>query len=221
MISLIYIALPLLFFFIGWLRWYWIILSCIALFLCLFTVDGNGRLKRLIFRKKDVIADADPVGAKKLVISKKLLIAVIVITFVYIIFCGIGRLWAQSSDLLWRNAIFRDIIVRDWPIFYDFYDGALCYYIGIWLPAALPAKLVYLISGSTEAAFITGNMCFLLYFGIGMVILFLLVLMHIDATKPKQVIMTVVGFIFFSGMDVLGVLLLETYKDFADMHLEW
>ena len=221
MISLIYIALPLLFFFIGWLKWYWIILSCIALFLCLFTVDGNGRLKRLIFRKKDIIADADPVGAKKLVISKKLLIAVIVITFVYIIFCGIGRLWAQSSDLLWRNAIFRDIIVRDWPIFYDFYDGALCYYIGIWLPAALPAKLVYLISGSTEAAFITGNMCFLLYFGIGMVILFLLVLMHIDATKPKQVIMTVVGFIFFSGMDVLGVLLLETYEDFADMHLEW
>lgn len=219
--SLIYIALPLFCFFIGWLKWYWIILSCIALFVCIGSADDNSRLNRLIFRKKANKTDADPLSDKKLVISKKLLITVIVITLVYLIFCGIGRLWAQSSDNLWRNAIFRDVIVRDWPIYYDKYDGALCYYIGMWLPAAIPAKLVYLISGSTEAAFFTGNICFLIYFGIGMCILFLLVLMHLDATKPKQVLMAVIGFIFFSGMDVLGVLVLETYQDFADLHLEW
>ena len=221
MISLIYIALPMLCFFIGWLKWYWIILPCIALFLCLITVDGNSRLKRLIFRKKNVNMDADPVGAKKLVISKKLLIAVIVITFVYLIFCGIGRLWAQSSDILWRNAIFRDIIVRDWPVYYDKCDGALCYYIGVWLPAAIPGKIVYFFSGSSEVAFTVGNIFFLIYYTFGLTIVILLLSMYFKAEKAKQIFLIVIGFILFSGMDILGVFVIEPDFVFSDMHLEW
>lgn len=165
--------------------------------------------------------DADPVGAKKLVISKKLLIAVIVITFVYLIFCGIGRLWAQSSDILWRNAIFRDIIVRDWPVYYDKCDGALCYYIGVWLPAAIPGKIVYFFSGSSEVAFTVGNIFFLIYYTFGLTIVILLLSMYFKAEKAKQIFLIVIGFILFSGMDILGVFVIEPDFVFSDMHLEW
>lgn len=165
--------------------------------------------------------DADPVGAKKLVISKKLLIAVIVITFVYLIFCGIGRLWAQSSDNLWRNAIFRDVIVHDWPVYYDKYDGALCYYIGVWLPAAIPGKIVYFFSGSSEVAFTVGNIFFLIYYTFGLTIVILLLSMYFKAEKAKQIFLIIIGFILFSGMDILGVFVIEPDFVFSDMHLEW
>lgn len=221
LISLIYIALPLFCFFIGWLKWYWIILSCIALFVCIGSADDNSRLNRLIFRKKANKTNADPLSDKKLVISKKLLITVIVITLVYLIFCGIGRLWAQSSDNLWRNAIFRDVIVRDWPIYYDKYDGALCYYIGVWLPAAIPGKIVYFFSGSSEAAFTAGNIFFLIYYTFGLTIVFLLLGMYFKAEKVKQVFLIVLGFILFSGMDILGIVVIGPGSAYKDMHLEF
>ena len=140
----------------------------------------------------------------KLVISKKDLILIVLISAVFLIFCGIGRLWAQTDDCLWRNAIFRDMITHRWPVIYDRYDGALSYYIGAWLPAAFIGKLAYLFGAGTEAAFCVGNISFLIYYTFGMSILFLLLLSFFKTAKTEHIFLIVLGFIFFSGMDFAG-----------------
>ena len=48
LISLIYIALPILCFFLGWLKWYWAILACTALIVCLLDSNERSRLGKLI-----------------------------------------------------------------------------------------------------------------------------------------------------------------------------
>ena len=223
--ALIFIALPLLCFFIGWLRWYWAVLSCLALFTCVFLSDENSKITRKMFLKRNVNRSKDltdfGINEKRIVISRRLLFSIIVVSCIYLILCGIGRLWAQSADYPWRNAIFRDLIVRDWPVFYDKFDGALCYYFGMWLPAAIPGKMVYFVSGSQSAAFFAGNIAFLLYYTIGLSILFLLLLIFFNSTNAKSVFTIILGFVFFSGMDILGVFLMESYSDFKDLHIEW
>lgn len=219
-IAFIFISLPLFCFFIGWLKWYFAVLSCLALIICLIKGEDNCILKRLFNRKASVDKEDTPTASqdpeKSITISKKVLAAVVLISCIYLIFCGIGRFWAQSDDYLWRNAIFRDLIVRDWPVFYDKYNGALCYYIGSWLPAAILGKIAYLICGNTETAFFVGNMSILVFYTVGLTITFLLLFMYIQTTKAKQMIIVMIGFIFFSGMDFFGFSLRPEY-----LHVEW
>ena len=140
--ALVFISLPMLCFFIGWLKWYWAVPACLALVICIISLDDNNKLFRMLSKKKADM-NASPDNDKKLVISRTMLIVVILAAFTYLFFCGVGRLWSQSDDYLWRNAIFRDLIVKKWPVFYDTYDGALSYYIGTWLPAAIVGKIAY------------------------------------------------------------------------------
>ena len=224
-IALVYIALPMFCFFLGWLKWYWIVLACTALIVCFLASNENSRLNSLFADKSTGSLTDDPdvsdIREKKLVISKKALIAIALCSCIYLIFCGVGRLWAQSNDLAWRNAIFRDIIVHNWPVYYDKFDGALCYYIGVWLPAAIPGKIVYMLSGNSEVAYTAGNIALLIYYTFGLSIIFLLLILYFKASKAKQIFLIVTGFILFSGMDILGVLLLDSRSSFNDMHLEW
>lgn len=208
--AFVYISLPLLCFFLFWIKWYFAVIACSALAACLLTAEENNILKKLF--KKEAKTDT---AEKSITISKTAFAAVVLISLVYLILCGLGRLWAQSSDYLWRNAIFRDLIVRDWPVYYDKFKGALSYYIGMWLPAAAPAKLVYLICGDTETAFTAGNLLLLVYFTAGLSILFLLLFMYFQTANSKQVFLVVIGLIFFSGMDVLGFYRARSF------HLEW
>ena len=56
-------------------------------------------------------------------------------------FAGIGYFYYQSFDYHFRNAVFRDLISYDWPVFYDKADTPLVYYMGFWLVPAALAKL--------------------------------------------------------------------------------
>ena len=223
--AILYISLPIFCFFVGWLQWYWSILACLALVVCFLASSDKSRLNNLFSlsgsENRNSVSKAHPDNEKRIVISTKLLLFIVLISCIYLILCGIGRLWPQSHDCSWRNAIFRDLILRDWPVFYDKYDGALCYYFGMWLPAAILGKLVYVFSGNPVIAFTTGNIAFLIYYTIGLSLLFLLLLLYFQATKIKQVLTIILGFIFFSGMDILGVFIMESYSDFKDMHIEW
>jgi hypothetical protein len=217
---LILITLPLFVFFLGWLRWYWACLSCIALAAGLLFSDENGSFVRLFKKNDRHIQKTDVTQKKIIVISKKMLISIVVFSLVYCILCGIGRLWAQSDDYNWRNAIFRDLISFDWPVIYDKFDGALSYYIAVWLPASLFGKLVLVFGGSLETAFIVGNMVLLIYFTIGLSSAFLLLLMYFGKTDTKRVCLTLLGFVLFSGMDIIGMML-GSDNWFEFMHLEW
>lgn len=213
--ALVFISLPMLCFFIGWLKWYFAVPACLALVICIISLDDNNKLLKMLSKKKADVS-ASPDNDKKLVISRTMLIVVILASFAYLFFCGVGRLWSQSDDYLWRNAIFRDLIVKKWPVFYDTYDGALSYYIGTWLPAAIIGKCAYLMGAGTEPSFMAGNVTLLIYCTFGMSVLFLLLLMYFKTTKPKQVAFIIIGFVFFSGMDFVG----NEFK-IDSFHIEW
>ena len=218
--AFIFISLPILCFSLGWLKWYWAILTCLAIVICILASDGNDRICRVLFKSKFVEHGANlhssQIDEKKLVISRTMLFAIIAASFTYLFFCGVGRLWSQSDDYMWRNAIFRDLIVRKWPVFYDAYDGALSYYIGIWLPAAAVGKIFFLLGVGTEPAFMIGNISLLIYCTIGMSILFFLLLLTFQTVKPKDVILIIAGFVLFSGMDFIGnECKIDSY------HIEW
>lgn len=207
-------------FFIGWLRWYWAVPACLALVVCIIASDENSRLYKVLFKKKthDKAGTSSELSSdgKKLVISRNILIVVVIASFAYVFFCGVGRLWSQSDDFLWRNAIFRDLVVRKWPVFYDAYDGALSYYIGTWLPAAIIGKCVFLLGAGTEASFMVANIAVLIYCTAGMSILFLLLFMHFNVSSPKKAALVIIGLVFFSGMDFVG----NEFK-IDSWHIEW
>ena len=200
--AFIYITLPLFCFLLGWLKVYFAIPACLALLVGLFFVLREPK-------KEDCEAIRMP----------RLTPAVIVLSsFLYAFFCGIGRLWAQSKDYPWRNAIFRDLILRDWPVMYPKYKGALVYYIGQWLPAALPGKLAKLFGAGDDIAFFVGNIALIVYVTIGLSILFFLLISYFKPKKKGTIILIIIGFIFFSGMDILGSLEPLGANGY---HLEW
>ena len=205
---MVYITLPLFCFFIGWLKWYWAIMVCVALIISLFFFCRKREDKdSIIFENNEL-----------LVLPKWMPFALLGIAFVYSFFCGIGRLWAQSKDYPWRNAIFRDLILRDWPVLYDKYKGALVYYIGLWLPPALPGKIAFSLSSDADISFLLGNIALLVYVTLGLAILFLLLLFYFKPKKKSIVYLLIFGFLFFSGMDIVASIEPLGANNY---HLEW
>ena len=192
-IAFVYISLPLICFFAGWLKWYYAVPSILAVIICL-----------LISFLKNEDENEDSIN-----ISFLFIIIAAIISVAYCFFCGIGRLWAQSKDYPWRNAVFRDIILREWPVLYEKYEGALSYYISIWLPPALLGKLSLIIHRDADLAFRVANIGLLIYCSIGI---------FFKPAKKYQMYLSLLMFIFFSGMDILGSIEPLGANNY---HLEW
>lgn len=187
----IYIALPVLVFAIGWLRPIWAVVVTLATIACLFFA---------FYRKKN---DAE-LEESTVRIPISFLIIGALIALVWVWQSGLGGFWAQSKDYPWRNAIYRDIILRDWPVVYDQYGGVLVYYIGFWLFPSLFGKLALLFGGSAETAFFAGNIALMLWAAVGIFLLFLLLAEYFHCDTVKKLLFVILFFIFFSGMDILG-----------------
>ena len=131
----IWLALPLLIWIFGWLRWYCAVPLAAILILAVGRIlkgegDGSGFVSEHF----------SPVTMDR----KFWMIALVVL--LYVIYCGMGGFFYQiPADNFYRNAIFYDLVRRPWPVEYPpLADGEprmLCYYLGFWLPAALGAKL--------------------------------------------------------------------------------
>ena len=75
----------------------------------------------------------------------------LLIMAVVVFYSGVGSYTYQNDDHLYRNAIFRDLVLKDWPVLYKIegFEGhplngkttMMTYYIGFFLPAALVGKL--------------------------------------------------------------------------------
>ena len=158
-----------------------------------------------------------------LINNKKIVFVILLFAFFWCYFAGLGGLWYQSSDYHWRNAIFRDLIIHNWPLYYQSYDFAIVYYIGHWLPVALCTKIFLLIS--TDVAFFIGNIFLLLYSAFGIFLVFVHVLKAAEVKTYSKVCLAILMMIMFSGMDIIGVLyptsLMNPNFISEYMHLEW
>ena len=204
-IAFVILALPFLVFSIGWLKWYWSIVCVLALGACIYF---------------GLIRDEDHIFEEYTIeISWPVLFGIMAIALIWVWQSGIGGFWTQSEDFRYRNAIYRDIVLRDWPVIYPATGHALVYYIGYWLVPAVLGKIV-LFAGAEEArAFSIANTALFIWTFFTVMIIFLLIMYTLKVSKGKTQLFVIGLFIFFSGADIIGSVG-YTWNS-IDYHFEW
>ncbi len=198
-IAYAYLVIPFILFAFGWLNSIAAIVVCSIIILGLiFTWRSLSTEGRVTFKKSDLIFSVIVLGA-------------------WLFLSGVGGYSFQNWDHHSRNAVFRDLINFPWPVVYHFSPAIanqfevhssviLSYYFGFWLPSALIGKLL----GWGAANFIL-----FLWTYLGIVLSAVL-----SASKLKtSLLKTALLIIFFSGMDLVGVLLLENLPGYSYPHL--
>ena len=125
----------------------------------------------------------------------------------------------QSSDFNYRNAIFHDLLNYDWPVIYGGEKGALVYYIGFWLPAASVGKLAGLFTHDATTIWKVANAALYVWTLLGVWLTFLLLFFRVRANNFTKVMVTLLVFLFFSGMDIIGFYAAK--YPMSKLHLEW
>ncbi|MCD7899171.1 MAG: hypothetical protein LUH22_04640 [Bacteroides sp.] len=197
-IGIYYLCIPIILFLLGWINYF----ISIPLSVAILYLSGK------IYKNFD-----DHI----LPVSRKNLIFIFSTIFIWVFLSGIGRFVWQNLDHLWRNAIFNDLILKDWPVSENSYT--LCYYIGYWLPAALIGKFF-------NSVFI-GDCFLLIWTFIGISLFYFLISEYLK--KIKLGVLFVV--IFFSGLDIIVyvIVFLSKNNDILQLvydlkqfpHIEW
>lgn len=208
-------ALPLLCYLIGFLKWYFAIISCAALLFVLWkTLKGN----------EDRTPDLQQKDQSQFLIPLKTVLLVFLFSLIWSYLGGMNGYFYQSTDWDCRNAVYFDLIRYDWPIIYEQNGAALVYYVGHWLPPATIAKLIQNLTGSIEAGRFAGRMLLWLWSSAGLTIIILMIYRFVGAKTSKTRIAATLIFVFFSGMDIIGALIKNTTGEVLapeNLHLEW
>lgn len=208
-VAFAYLILPVIIFFIGFVKFFFAVPACAALILsCYFAL-----------RKRNGAAiDERKINTK---ISDLLILAVIALVWCYL--GGLNGFFFQSNDWPWRNAIYRDIVFKDWPVIYPQKGSALVYYIGFWLVPSLPAKIVMAITGSVRITWFVARMALWLWSAAGVFLVFILLNVYLTANSRLRRYFIPLLFILFSGMDIIGCLLTKNFNGLSEkeLHIEW
>lgn len=201
--AVLYAVIPIIIFFFGWLSALWaVIFSVLLLAAGYFFLKSSGK------------RDGERTQA---VISVKMLVIIGAIALLWCFLAGQGGFFHQSADHVIRNAIFRDLIKKPWPVVYE-EDMLLSYYIAHWMPPALLGKLFYKATGSAAVGYGAGNVFLLIWSSIGVYLALLLVIMLTASKKNSHRLAAVLLFIFFSGLDIIGTFV--TGRDNNGNHYE-
>ena len=207
--AVIFLALPLAAFTIGFLKWYWAIPAFSAIIYTICKVFRDSKQTRI--------------AERSISISVFALFGLFGFMLIWTFLGGMNGYWFQTSDWGARNAVFRDLITHTWPVYFQS-GSALVYYLGFWLPAAAIGKLVFILSNSLEAAWFVGRMALWVWSSVGLSIISLLLFVYLGAEKNRTRWMVLLLFVFFSGMDIIGVFLGKKQGLLLSpevLHLEW
>ena len=201
---------PTILFFGGFLKLYYSIPGIILILVAYY------------FASKEKNEDTE--GDSFAIISPKFLIIIAVIVFFWCYLGGQGGLFYQSNDWPWRNATFYDLIFKSWPVKYESANAALVYYIGHWLPAAVIGKIYFFITGNLNWAWRIAKLALWLWTALGIYIVILLLSIKFKIKTKKPLIITLVIFILFSGLDIIGAIWNNSLQECLSvdvLHLEW
>lgn len=175
LLNLLYCYIPLMLFLLGWVKIWIAIPACLGLFYFLYKFFVNTE-------------NNDIMTLNRIVITSGLFIF-----FAICLSAGMGNWWPQVFDYEKHNAVLQDLVRFDWPVIYDKYDKALLtYYIGHYLPPALVGK----IFGSVRF----GDYLMGLWGYLGVILVSINVMVLVQAKNWKKQLLTLVGFLLFSGM---------------------
>jgi len=178
-----YLFLPVVIFFLGWIRWYIAVPLTALVVFCLVRMV----LQHKTDRKFNINSD-----------NLWLLFGVLVVAVIWVWFSGIGRLSFQNEDHWARNRIFEMLVKYDWPVVLDVETETgteshmLVYYIAFWLPAALVGKVLGTTAGYLFQA---------VWAVFGVLIVWYLLTQAIGAKKVWPLVL----FILFGGLDIVGI----------------
>ncbi|MBR4345447.1 MAG: hypothetical protein IKP75_00725 [Oscillospiraceae bacterium] len=206
-ILLIFTAVPVMIFFIGWLTPAAAIPAAILLGAAVFfsfkgTREEDGKYKCLH-------------------ISRKQLVILSVIALIWCVMGGQGGIFMQTFDHHSRNIIMTDLTLKDWPCVYSEGRYMLVYYILTWMLPALLGKGVYLLCGNTTAAMAVCNISLIIQSTALVTVTFLLVAMLTQTKGKAHPVKAAFLFMFFSGLDIVGTLIFNPYLMLIQFHIEW
>jgi len=194
-----YLVIPSLIFVAGWLRWYYALpAACLLLVSCL-----------LCCREESWQPSVPLLSDRP---QKKAMGVSLVMLTLWFTLSGIGGYTFQNSDFLVRNAMLRDLVFCHWPIVETTAGGshqiALVYYIGHFLPAALIGKVLGL--GYAQHALFLWSL-------LGGAATLYLFFRHIGKVSWFYAFI----FMAFSGLDVVGHILLKGHIPMFGRQVEW
>ncbi len=169
MAAYVYLALPVVLFFFGWLRLPLAVVFTLLLLIGLFCtyrilwVSNHGEIDH------DAMSD----GANHSVgIPLAAVMISIALVLMWIYGSGIGGYVWQRTDWHARNAVMHDLLDNKWPVVFP--DGSgLVYYLVFWMVPATVGKMVGTFWG-TAAAWNVANVLLYIWCAIGLFILVLL-----------------------------------------------
>ena len=143
--------------------------------------------------------------------QKGKIVAIFLLVSFWVILSGIGGYVWQNSDHDVRNEIFNVMVENPWPVYSNTPEHTpLVYYIGFWLPSAAVGKLFGMRAGCLFLVFWTVT---------GILLCYALICLK----RKKVSLWPLLLFICFSGLDVVGTMLVQTdtLDFFGAAHLEW
>ncbi len=198
----LYLALPIAIFLLGWCKWY---IGVPLTVLMLWAIVLSIREHKFKPRKAYVYTSMD-----------KIKIAFIIgVVLLWVVASGVGNFVWQNSDHQTRNGIFNAMVEHEWPVAYEIATEngielrSMVYYIGFWFPSALMGKLFGLEVGYTMQV---------AWAAIGVLIAYAL----ICCWRRKIMVWPLFVFIFFSGLDAVGIALsqVDSLQIWGSNHLE-
>lgn len=208
--TVLFTAVPIVIFFIGWLN----MVSAIV-----FTALLAAAVIFSFCRRTD-----EDGGHTAVSVSLGVLVSIGLISVLWCFLGGQGGFVHQTDDHYIRNMIITDLTLKDWPVTYHDGENMLSYYIAYWMIPCSLGKAALLLSGNVSLALHVSNSLLLLQSSIGVFLTLLLVVLTTQTKGKYYPILAVLIFIFFSGLDTVG-LALSTPElregSFVTRHLEW
>jgi len=170
--ALAYLALPVLIFACGFLKWPLAAAACAAMLL------------GFLYARRD---NFEIRYEKTLTVGVWQLTALAGVILLWTYLGGLNGLFFQSDDWPWRNAIYHDLVEKDWPVIYPERGSALVYYIGFWLPPALVAKLAGWVTGSAVWAWRAARGALWLWSALGLLLIALMLMLCTGAALLSAV----------------------------------
>lgn len=205
-----YALLPVVLFLMRFLKWYFALIGLVAVGFSYYNIIKQ--------RKTNTLRPA----AIELRVSS--MVGVFLLMLLWCQLGGMNGYMFQTSDWDCRNAIYRDLITHRWPVVYKSSNSALVYYVGHWLPPAIVGKVVNKLFHSVELAWFVGRMALWFWSALGLSIIAVLLFAYMKANSTKQRVIAMVVFVFFSGLDFIGMLFTGKQGELLSpevLHLEW
>ena len=175
----LYLTIPLCIYFIGWLQ------PTLSFPLTVLMLYGAFAATRNF--------SPSQLKAPKITTNQFLIVGLMILAWVLLSGIG-GYVWQNRFDHEFRNGVFQDLVQNDWPVLSASGSRMLVYYFGFWMPSALVGKLFGL-----EAGYAFQVLWAVLGTGLAFCLL--------SYVLKKFSWVTMLIFIFFSGLDVIPFLI--------------